>query len=88
MATSRSAAQSISDYNRDTKFTYELRESRLKKCVRIIDRLPIGAMLDIGCSTGDWSALWQGKGWKCSGLGHRCRDCVRSQRARDRCPVL
>lgn len=68
MATSRTPVQSISDYNRDTKFTYELRESRLKKCVRIIEGLPSGSMLDIGCTTGDWSALWQGKGWTCSGV--------------------
>jgi 2-polyprenyl-3-methyl-5-hydroxy-6-metoxy-1,4-benzoquinol methylase len=68
MAATRTAVQTVSEYNRDTKFTYELRESRLKKCVRIIDRLSPGRMLDIGCSTGDWSAHWQSQGWQCAGI--------------------
>ena len=49
-----STARTISEYNNATSFTCELRESRLKKCARIIDLLPVGRMLDIGCSTGDW----------------------------------
>jgi SAM-dependent methyltransferase len=58
----------VSQYNSATKFTYELRESRLKKCVKIIDSLPVGKLLDIGCSTGDWASLWQTRGWKCFGI--------------------
>ena len=68
MVASNTAVQTISDYNRATKFIYEMRESRLKKCARIINRLPVGRMLDIGCSTGDWAAHWQGKGWQCRGI--------------------
>jgi len=59
---------SITEYNNSTKFTYELRESRLDKCVKIIGSLPVGRLLDIGCSRGDWAALWQGRGWNCSGI--------------------
>jgi len=68
MVATSTTAQTISDYNSATKFTCEMRESRLKKCVRIVDSLPVGRMLDIGCSTGDWAAHWQSKGWKCAGI--------------------
>ncbi len=59
---------SISEYNKATKFTYNLRESRLKKCVKIIESLPCGKLLDIGCATGDWASIWLEKGWHCSGI--------------------
>jgi ubiquinone/menaquinone biosynthesis C-methylase UbiE len=60
--------KTISDYNSATKFTYELRESRLKKCVKIMKELPPGKLLDIGCSTGDWASYWAALGWQCSGI--------------------
>lgn len=58
----------VSEYNTTKKFTYETRESRLKKCMKLIASLPPGRMLDIGCSTGDWAVHWQEANWKCSGL--------------------
>lgn len=58
----------ISEYNRATKFTYDLRESRLQKCAKIIGSIPCGKLLDIGCSNGDWASLWQARGWHCSGI--------------------
>jgi SAM-dependent methyltransferase len=45
-----------------------LKESRLKKCLKIIEGLPAGNLLDIGCSTGNWAAHWHSKGWRCSGI--------------------
>jgi 2-polyprenyl-3-methyl-5-hydroxy-6-metoxy-1,4-benzoquinol methylase len=60
--------QSTSAYNEAKKFTYEFKESRLKKCLKIIESLPAGDMLDIGCSTGDWAGYWSDKGWRCSGI--------------------
>jgi ubiquinone/menaquinone biosynthesis C-methylase UbiE len=60
--------KTISDYNIATKFTYEMRESRLKKCVKIMKSLQPGRMLDIGCSNGDWALYWENLGWKCSGI--------------------
>jgi len=57
-----------SAYNEATKFTYEFRESRLKKCCKIVESLPVGRLLDIGCSTGDWALHWQDKGWQSSGV--------------------
>ncbi len=60
--------KTISDYNTATKFTYEMRESRLRKCARIIAALPPGRMLDIGCSTGDWALHWRDRGWQCAGI--------------------
>lgn len=60
--------KTISDYNIATKFTYEMRESRLKKCVKIMKSLPLGRLLDIGCSNGDWACYWDSLGWKCSGV--------------------
>jgi len=60
--------RTASAYNEAKKFTYEFRETRLKKCRNIIESLPVGRLLDIGCSTGDWAAHWQDKGWQCAGL--------------------
>jgi ubiquinone/menaquinone biosynthesis C-methylase UbiE len=65
---SEAPMQSVSQYNQATKFTYELRESRLKKCVRLMEPLPPGKMLDIGCSTGDWALYWQSRGWTPGGV--------------------
>jgi len=58
----------ISSFNSGLTFEYELRESRLKKCQRIIQTLPAGRMLDIGCSTGEWGVYWQHRGWEASGI--------------------
>src|SRR5690242_1820088 len=60
--------KSVSEYNSVTKFTYEMRESRLKKCARIIKSLSPGELLDIGCSTGDWASYWASQGWRCAGI--------------------
>jgi len=60
--------QTISEYNEATKFNYDLRESRLKKCVRLLAALPAGRLLDIGCSTGDWCLFWQTRGWEPIGI--------------------
>ena len=60
--------RTASAYNEATKFTYELRESRLKKCRIIMESLPVGRLLDIGCSTGDWAAYWRDRGWQCAGV--------------------
>lgn len=60
--------RTASAYNEATKFTYEFRESRLKKCCKIMESLPVGRLLDIGCSTGDWAAYWRDKGWYCAGV--------------------
>jgi SAM-dependent methyltransferase len=59
---------SATAYNESVKFPYDFRESRLKKCERIISRLQAGDFLDIGCSSGDWAAHWMEKGWRCSGV--------------------
>ena len=60
--------QTLTDYNSATKFSYQLQESRLKKCVKIMGALPAGDLLDIGCSTGDWASYWRDRGWRCSGI--------------------
>lgn len=60
--------KSVSEYNQTKKFTYEMRESRLIKCSRIIASLKPGAMLDVGCSQGDWAAHWLSRGWRCAGV--------------------
>lgn len=57
-----------SNYNIATKFSYEMRESRLKECAKIIASLKPGRLLDIGCSSGDWAAHWHSRGWKCAGI--------------------
>jgi 2-polyprenyl-3-methyl-5-hydroxy-6-metoxy-1,4-benzoquinol methylase len=60
--------EKISEYNQNVSFVYDLKESRLKKVVKLIDELPTGEMLDIGCSRGLWGSLWRSKGWRVGGL--------------------
>jgi ubiquinone/menaquinone biosynthesis C-methylase UbiE len=58
----------LSAYNAGREFNYNLRESRLRKCASIIQSLPAGRLLDIGCSKGDWALRWQARGWETAGL--------------------
>jgi 2-polyprenyl-3-methyl-5-hydroxy-6-metoxy-1,4-benzoquinol methylase len=60
--------QSVSEYNKTKTFTYEMAESRLRKCAKMIESLPAGGLLDIGCSTGTWSMHWQARGWATCGI--------------------
>jgi len=60
--------QELSTYNAGHEFSYDLRESRLRKCVSIIESLPVGRLLDIGCTQGDWAARWQSQGWEAAGV--------------------
>lgn len=60
--------RSVSEYNSDRTFTYELRESRLRKAARLIRGLAPGKLLDIGCSTGDWGLYWRERGWEPYGV--------------------
>lgn len=58
----------VSEYNEAKKFVYDLRESRLKKCVRLIESLSPGRLLDIGCSEGNWGLFWRRRGWQPAGV--------------------
>jgi SAM-dependent methyltransferase len=60
--------EQLSTYNAGHDFSYNLQESRLRKCSSIIESLPAGNLLDIGCSRGDWAQQWQEKGWKAAGI--------------------
>jgi 2-polyprenyl-3-methyl-5-hydroxy-6-metoxy-1,4-benzoquinol methylase len=60
--------QQLSMYNAGHDFGYNLQESRLRKCVSIIESLPVGRLLDIGCTRGDWALRWQSQGWKAAGV--------------------
>jgi SAM-dependent methyltransferase len=60
--------RTVSEYNEATEFTYDLRESRLKKCVRLIEALFPGRLLDVGCSDGNWGLYWQSRGWEPAGI--------------------
>lgn len=60
--------QTNTAYNESVKFLYDLKESRIHKCIDVMNRLPPGDLLDIGCSTGEWAIYWKGKGWRCSGI--------------------
>ena len=60
--------QSVSAYNESKIFTYEMNESRLKKCGKIIESLQVGTLLDIGCSSGDWALHWKSRGWQAFGI--------------------
>jgi 2-polyprenyl-3-methyl-5-hydroxy-6-metoxy-1,4-benzoquinol methylase len=60
--------KNISEYNSEQVFSIEFKETRIKKCIKIIDRIRSGVMLDIGCSTGEWGQYWIEKGWKVCGI--------------------
>lgn len=60
--------QTVSNYNEQTKFDIEFRESRIKKAIKIIAKLKPGKFLDIGCSNGDWALFWKQKGWEPYGI--------------------
>ncbi|HUL43484.1 MAG TPA: class I SAM-dependent methyltransferase [Bacteroidota bacterium] len=58
----------ISSYNASRDFTYNLKESRLRKCVELMSGLHPGKLLDIGCTNGDWALFWRERGWNSSGI--------------------
>jgi 2-polyprenyl-3-methyl-5-hydroxy-6-metoxy-1,4-benzoquinol methylase len=59
--------RTVTEYNNTRTFTYEMRESRLRKAARLIEKLQPGHLLDIGCSNGTWGAHWISQGWRVSG---------------------
>ena len=46
----------------------DLRESRLRKLVSLLDREPRGRLLDVGCAGGEISVLLAQSGWQVEGL--------------------
>jgi ubiquinone/menaquinone biosynthesis C-methylase UbiE len=60
--------QQLSTYNENHDFSYNFSESRLRKCASLIESLPVGRLLDIGCSRGDWALHWQNHGWQAAGI--------------------
>ncbi len=60
--------ESISEYNSAQKFLFEFKETRIKKCIKIIEKIEKGVLLDIGCSTGEWGQYWIRNGWDVFGI--------------------
>ena len=60
--------ETLSSYNAGHEFSYNGQESRLRKCASLIESLPVGCLLDIGCTTGDWALRWRARGWTTSGI--------------------
>jgi len=61
--------QNLSTYNKNKSFKLNLKQSRVKKSIKLIESLPgKGTLLDIGCSTGEWAFFWQNKGWFSYGI--------------------
>jgi len=58
----------LSGYNAGRKFTYDFRESRLRKCASLIASLAPGRLLDIGCTNGEWACHWASRGWQTAGI--------------------
>jgi len=58
----------LSAYNAGHEFSYDLRESRLRKCASLIESLPVGRLLDIGCTNGNWARHWATRGWDTAGI--------------------
>lgn len=60
--------KNISEYNSEKTFLFEFKETRIKKCIKIIEKLKKGSFLDIGCSTGVWGEYWIKNGWEVFGI--------------------
>lgn len=60
--------KSLSQFNSEHNFLFEFRETRIKKCIKIIRNLNRGCFLDIGCSTGEWGEFWLKDGWDVFGI--------------------
>jgi 2-polyprenyl-3-methyl-5-hydroxy-6-metoxy-1,4-benzoquinol methylase len=60
--------KTVSEYNAERNFAINFKESRLKKAARLLNTLRPGAMLDIGCATGEWALHWKNRGWTVSGV--------------------
>jgi 2-polyprenyl-3-methyl-5-hydroxy-6-metoxy-1,4-benzoquinol methylase len=61
--------QSLSKYNSQKKFTLNLKQSRVRKVIKLVEGLKQrGRLLDIGCSTGDWALFWKKSGWDSYGI--------------------
>jgi ubiquinone/menaquinone biosynthesis C-methylase UbiE len=60
--------QPLSQYNARQDFGYNFRESRLRKCSSLIQRMTPGRLLDIGCTKGDWALYWKARGWEPAGI--------------------
>jgi 2-polyprenyl-3-methyl-5-hydroxy-6-metoxy-1,4-benzoquinol methylase len=60
--------KTVSEYNAARDFGINFQESRLHKAAAIIHHLNPGKMLDIGCSTGEWGAIWKQNGWNVFGV--------------------
>jgi len=58
----------LSAYNAGRHFSYDLRESRLRKCASLIASLPAGRLLDIGCTNGEWARHWASRAWDTAGV--------------------
>lgn len=63
-------ARSVSEYSTElwATHTLELRESRLRKALELIDVEPRGRLLDIGCGHGEFGALLKSHGWTVAGV--------------------
>jgi 2-polyprenyl-3-methyl-5-hydroxy-6-metoxy-1,4-benzoquinol methylase len=70
----------VSKYNADRDFKYEFRESRIKKCISIMENIPPGHMLDIGCSAGTWAEYWMERGWRASGIDINAENIATAQK--------
>ena len=59
----------LSNFNMNRAFALNLKESRVKKSIQIIQRIsPKGRLLDVGCSTGEWALFWKNDGWESYGI--------------------
>lgn len=73
--------KTLSAANAEKAFVYELNEGRLIKCAKLISSMPVGAMLDIGCTQGDWGLYWQDRGWKVFGVDINSSNVIASNKA-------
>ena len=58
----------LSKRNAEIPFGYYFNQSRMKKCLRIIDTLPPGAFLDIGATQGGLLEIMERGGWRSHGI--------------------
>ena len=71
--------KSLSKYNSEKYFLLEFKETRIKKCIKIIKNQKRGRFLDIGCSTGVWGQYWIKNGWDVFGIDINKEQLIKSE---------
>ena len=87
-ASSKKLMKALSQYNKALDFRIELKETRLKRVAKMIESLPTGRMLDVGCADGTWANYWSKRGWQIFGVDLNEKNAVQASERSVRAVVV